>query len=328
MSTRSIKSTRFFSDTLLSQYRQQMDPAADAVVSALAKKGGALAVRKLLLERTEGNIRLREDPACKDFYRKNNSLPAWANARQMQEATKLFQQNKDFITLLLGCLSLPYTYLGADGVQVLMLSQRMQKDTRKRLEETGDFIFGIMEASAWKGTHPEALERILNVRLIHAAVRWFSLHSEKWNSEWGMPVNQEDMLGTNLSFSYLVILGFRKMNVHLAENEEESFLHFWKVVGFLSGIAEELLPVNLREAYTLNQQLAHRLFRPSAEGQLLTRALLGVMEEGIPEALKTLPAAQMRFLLGDEWADQLAIPAVRFEKKIVPWIPSGLFFKR
>ncbi|MDQ1089151.1 oxygenase MpaB family protein [Siphonobacter sp. SORGH_AS_1065] len=327
MSTRIIKTTRFFSTELLNQYRQQMDPAADAVVSVVAEKGGAKGVRQLLLERTAGHIQLKDDPYCKDFYETHHQLPAWADQRQIDKACQLFQKNKDIVTLLLGCMSLPYTYLGADGVQVLMLSQRMQNDTRKRLEETGEFVFGILDESAWKGDSPEALERLLNVRLIHAAVRWFSLHSGKWNPAWGMPINQEDMVGTNLSFSYLVVLGLRKMNVHLDGKEEEFYLHFWKVAGFLSGVAEELLPINLREAYILSQQLSRHLFRSSTEGQLLTRALLQVMQEDIPEALKSLPAAQMRFLLGDEWADQLAVPAVPFEKKIIPWIPSGLFFK-
>lgn len=327
MSSRGIKNTRFFSNERLTQFRQQMDPAADAVIASVAG-GGVTEVRNLLLERTAGKIPLRDNAWCRDFYEHNATLPTWTNRGAMERGMALFQEHKDLITVLLGCLSLPYTYLGADGVQVLMLSQRMQKDTRKRLEETGEFVFGITEAEAWKGPFPDAVERILNVRLIHAAVRWFSLHSGKWNAAWGMPVNQEDMAGTNLSFSYQIIQGLRKMKVSLSEDQEEAYLHFWRVVGWMSGVDEEVLPVNLREAYVLNQAIARRSFRPSAEGQLLAKALITTMEEDVPEPLKTLPTAQMRYLLGDEWADQLGLPSVRLEKKLVQWIPTGLFFKR
>jgi hypothetical protein len=43
--------------------------------------------------------------------------------------------------------------------------------------------------------------------------------------------------------------------------------------------------------------------------------------------LKSFPAAQMRFLMGDEVSDILGIPTVSFEKKLVGFIPSSIMFR-
>jgi hypothetical protein len=44
--------------------------------------------------------------------------------------------------------------------------------------------------------------------------------------------------------------------------------------------------------------------------------------------LKSFPAAQMRFLMGDEVSDMLGIPAVSFEKKLVGLIPNSIMFRQ
>ena len=138
-----------------------------------------------------------------------------------------------------------------------------------------------------------------------------------------MPVNQEDMAGTNLAFSYIVLRGLRKAGVTATEAEEEDYLHHTNVIGYLNGIAEELLPANLREAYHLDRAIARRQFRSSEAGIGLTRSLLNAIAEvggavtDRPEGVRNLAAAQMRFFLGDVHADALGIPAVPVEKRLV-----------
>jgi hypothetical protein len=176
---------------------------------------------------------------------------------------------------------------------------------------------------------PEALRRLARVRLVHAAVRWFSYHGGWDAAAWGVPVNQEDMAGTNLSFSYVILQGLRKNGVREAVEEEEAYQHFWNVAGYLSGVPEALLPQNLREAYVLGTAIARRQFRPTDEGRALTRALLRTIEAIVPQAaLRGIPAAQMRFLLGDDFADQLGIPAVPLEKRLVRLVPLRLFVRQ
>jgi len=314
-----VKAGRTFSDALLSQYRQVGDPAADAVIDRLAAEGGREALGELMRWLGDTRRHLAHSPelppVVQGFFMRHNQLPAWANIRQMEQGMRFFQQHTSAIALTLGCYSLPYCYAGADGARVLWLSERIHRDTRKRLEETGEWIFTVTKKSAWESG--EAVERTLRVRLMHAAIRYFTLHSGQWDMAWGYPVNQEDMCGTSGAFSYIVIRGLRKAGIPATEAEEEAYLHLINVVGSLMGVADELLPRNLREAFHLDRAIAQRQFRPSEPGQGLTRSLLAALEEAAPAPLRNLPAAQMRFFLGDELADDLGIPAVPLEKRLV-----------
>ncbi|RYF48465.1 MAG: DUF2236 domain-containing protein, partial [Cytophagaceae bacterium] len=180
----------------------------------------------------------------------------------------------------------------------------------------------------------KAISRTQKIRLIHAGARWFSLHSKRWDMAWGYPVNQEDMAGTNLAFSYIVLLGLRKLNVSMTEQEEEDYLHHINVVGYFNGVSEELMPQNLREAYNLGNAIARRQFAPSEAGVGLTRSLLNAVAAGIgaataagqssvnkpnspgSETIRNLAAGEMRFFLGNQYADWLGIPNAPVEKRL------------
>ena len=95
------------------------------------------------------------------------------------------------------------------------------------------------------------------------------------------------------------------------------------------GVDKELIPNNLREAFTMDKSIAKRQFRPSEEGKALTKALLNTIENFIESPiLKPFPAAQMRYLMGDSVADILGIPKVNFEKKLMAFIPTSIIFKQ
>lgn len=324
--TNAVLPARAFPDALLAGFRQRQDPPADAVIAAVAAGGGHAAVGKLmhwLGQPADRNLDGLPE-AVQRFFADNAHLPAFADWQKMQRGLAFFKKREGPIGLMLGFLALPYTYLGANGVKVLMLSGRLLGDTRKRLEETGEFMFGLMNERAWNTG--DAFVRCLKVRLIHAAVRWFTAQSGRYEPAWGAPVNQEDMAGTNLTFSWIVIRGLRRANLAPTDEEAEDYLHLWNVIGALNGVHETLLPQNLREAFLLDKAIAQRQFRPSPEGRALTKALLRAIEEVIPSfTLKALPAAQMRFLLGDEYADALGIPEVPVEKRLVRLVPIQLF---
>lgn len=314
---KTVNSSRTFSDETLNRYRQQGDALADAVITAVAAQGGRESVG--LLMRWLGNTADWNDsgqhPAVQEFMRTQTQLPDWADPRLMEVAMRFFQKNKVAVGLTLGCYSLPYCYAGEDGARVLWLSQRIHNDTRKRLEETGEWVFGVMKKREWETG--KAIRRTLKIRLLHAAIRWFTLAGGQWNMTWGYPINQEDMAATNLAFSYIVVRGLRKAGVAMTEEEEEAYLHQINVSGYFLGVAEDLLPKNRREAFHLERTITRRQFRASESGKGLTHSLLQALENLAPPALRNLPAAQMRFFLGDELADLLGIPAVPLEKRLV-----------
>ncbi len=320
-----VKPTRLFSDTILESFRQQGDAPADAVITAVTAASGPTGLRLLMrwLADTADFKTAEQHPAVQDFFVQYASLPVWADADRMQRGMEFFKKNAHKIGLTLGLFSLPYTYLGANGAQVLWITERIKNDTARRLQETGEWVFAVNNAKEWRtGT---AISRTLKIRLIHAGARWFSLHSGRWNNAWGHPVNQEDMAGTNIAFSYIVLRGLRKLDVSMTEQEEEDYLHLTGVINSLIGVADALLPQNMREAYTLNRAIAKRQFTTSEAGVGLTRSLLNAIGEvsvqagggvALPETARNLAAGEMRFFLGDEHADWLGIPKVPVEKRL------------
>jgi hypothetical protein len=313
-----ILPTRVFDDALLTPYRQIGDEAADAVVLQIASQRGREGLAELM--RYLGDIQTvsfdTQLPEVQIFFREQGHLPAFANLSQMEKAMAFFWKHDQKIALLLGCYSLPYCYAAADGAQVLWLSERIKNDTYKRLEETGEFVFGIMQERDWR--NGRNIIKILKIRLMHAVIRYFTRHSPKWDTFWGLPINQEDMAGTNLAFSYIVIRGLRKLGVATNETDEEAYLHFWYIVGSLLGVAPLLLPKNLREAFHLDRAIFNRQFKPSTAGVELTKSLTKILQQQAPDsALRNFPVAQMRFLLGNTVADLLAIPQVPFEESII-----------
>ncbi len=342
-----IKPSRVFTDTLLDRYRQQGDPVADAVISAVVDAEAATGLRSLMqwLGNTSDFSTTDQHPAVRNFFITYSNLPVWADPDRMKRGMTFFKKHAQQIGLTLGFFSLPYSYLGAHGAQVLWLTERIKNDTARRLQETGEWVFAVNNVKKWRFDSLQveenldnAITRTLKIRLIHAGARWFSVHSGRWNMAWGYPVNQEDMAGTNLAFSYIVLQGLRKLSVSMTEREEEDYLHHINVVGYLNGVAEELIPKNLREAYNLGTAIARRQFAPSEAGVGLTRSLLNAIAAGITsaqstqkevssdgltrsakagsETIRNLAAGEMRFFMGDQYADWLDIPNTPVEKRL------------
>lgn len=322
-----IKPTRYFPDSLLNQCRQQTDAPADLVIAQVNAQTGRGGVGELFrwLGDTKNKSLAAQPEVVQQYFVENQALPAWADQRLMQQGMAFFRSNRNEIAILLGCLSLPYCYAAADGAQVLYLSQRLHQDAFKRLQETGAFVFSVTKPDAWQSG--EAQHSILKVRLMHAAIRFFTAQSGKWNAAWGKPINQEDMAGTNTAFSYVVIRGLRQIGTAPSDDEAEAYLHLWNVIGYLMGVSENLLPENLREAFILDKAIAKRQFKASEAGKILTKGLLDAFDRFIENPLlKNLPAAQMRWFLGDEVANLLAVPAVVIEKRLVRFLPTTLIF--
>lgn len=321
-----IKSTRHFPNDMMDKFRQMGDPKADKVIAKLFELDGITGVREMFkwLNTTESVCSFG---IINDFIGNNQILPDFADRKLMQQGMKFFSENQTAIGIMLACYSLPYCYAGADGAKVLAMSQRIQTDTLKRLQETGEFLQIVTKEDNWQ--NGEAVRKILKVRLMHAAIRFFTEYHGTWDLAWGKPVNQEDMAGTNGAFSYIVVRGMRKAGDAPNDADAEAYLHLWNVISVIMGVEKALIPNNLREAFTMDKTIAKRQFRPSDEGKALTRALLNTIETFVENPLlKSFPAAQMRYLMGDSVADILGIPKVNFEKKLIPFIPTSILFRQ
>jgi len=234
------------------------------------------------------------------------------DSSQRNRVLKFYQQKSTYILQLLGLLSLPYCYAAADGAMVLFQTERMYKDVAKRLEETGAFVTSMMNPRGFD-LDGDAIIQLFKVRVMHAAGRFYLLKSN-WDNNLGFPVNQEDMAGTNLSFSLVVIRGLRKMGFTISHQQQMDYINYWSYVGAILGVTPELLPKDGKEAFDLEKGISLRHFKSSTAGRELTKSLLKCFYSLNDEKqIKNVEIAGfMRFLLGNEVANILDLPKANF----------------
>jgi hypothetical protein len=158
------------------------------------------------------------------------------------------------------------------------------------------------------------------VRLMHAMVRHLIRNdpADPWPEALGVPINQEDLAGTLMTFVWGTMDGLQKLGVHPTAKAKRQYLAAWQYVGRLMGLEQALIPGTMAEAEHLKQRIEARQVRPSEEGRVLTKALLDMMERNSEVApLKAMPAVLMRHFLPENVSDFLSIPKHPSEKLAV-----------
>lgn len=300
-----------YSDQFLSEKRLNGDVPADSFIHRCFSHIESKLSLCTWLNQLNKNAALDQIPEeyqHETFIKNCRVLPAWADEKLMERGSAFFIKHAEKVMQLLGLLSLPYCYAAADGAMVLYLSQRLTNDAGKRLSDTADFIWNVMAPNAFTA-QGKGFSSILKIRLTHAIARFYTLKSGKWNNSLGLPVNQEDMAGTNLSFSLIVIRGLRKLGKSISYEDQQSFMHLWNVIGFLLGLDEDLIPQNGKSANALELAIRERHFKPSEHGRELTKVLTAYFNSVTPENVSPKDTLQlMRYLLGDDVADMLGLP--------------------
>ncbi|SEG12704.1 oxygenase MpaB family protein [Algoriphagus boritolerans] len=203
----------------------------------------------------------------------------------LKNGQRFFAENGQLYTAMLGLYSLPYCYAFADGAEVLVRSKRIIDSIGERLGETGSFVMEIFKPGAFTSERSAFLV-CAKVRLIHAFSRYFISHYAKdWDNAYGKPVNQEDMLGTNLAFSQIVLRGLLKLGISLTEAQHQAILAYWKWIGELIGIDVNIWPETSKEAFELDKLIRKRHIRASEAGQKLIGALLNYYRKTIPDPI-------------------------------------------
>jgi len=240
-----------------------------------------------------------------DFILGRRPNPGWFDAERILSGQKVFTRFALPVMTLLGSLSLPYCYAATPGNKALYYTGKMRDTPGKRLTDTAQFIIAVMKEGSF--AHGGAGHIAVNkTRLIHALVR-YHLQKNHWNEAWGSPVNQEDMAGTNLAFSYMILLGLSREGYPVQQQQMEDFLFVWRYVGYLLQLNEELLPASLNEAAQLERAIRRRHFHPSQEGRELMTDLLNHYERSFPRLAGYFIEPQIRYFVGDEVANLLGL---------------------
>src|SRR6185437_2261236 len=137
-----------------------------------------------------------------------------------------------------------------------------------------------------------------------------------WDSSWGTPINQEDLLETLLTFTEIVFEVFDRTGVAYTEQDANAYLHTWSLIGFYLGVRPDLLPLIRAQTSVLMPIVRRRQFRPSDSGRELMTALLEQGTHLAPPGLRGLPASTVRYYVGEATADILGVPPADWTRLI------------
>jgi hypothetical protein len=174
----------------------------------------------------------------------------------------------------------------------------------------------------------------IKVRLMHAYARAAIQKTTGWSNDlWGAPINQSDMVATNLGFSLVFIEGLKRVGLSPSEEEIKGVLHLWKYIGYLMGIPAAYLPDTENEAikslykWTMTQSAADE------DTKALAHALmLEPLTASFPKyywqkkVMIKLHLAYNYYFLGDRACATMALPKtlLRFYPYVVATI-NGVF---
>lgn len=261
-------------NTQLAKHRQHGDPLADEVFQYL-KNNPSFYHQLPEVTSNAALMALKLDEPVDRLLRVIQNKHASFDQAQLEKGQLVFEKYAVPIMAILALYALPYCYAGENGSKVLVQSKYLVENPRKRLEETGEFLFAVGRRNAFKQDGVGTLQ-CLKVRLLHAGARYYANVDEE------VPVNQEDLLGTNLAFSLIVIRGLQKIGIELNANEKQAYIYLWNCVGQLLGIESELLPADLKQASILERAIRSRQFRPNDDGKKLMQALIDMYAEDWP----------------------------------------------
>jgi len=291
----------------LNDLRKQMDPPADQAVLDLMQHPEIISQ---INQWDSIPIKLPSHypESLKSLFKDYNILPTYQEQNILNGGQAFFNERGDIYLAMLGFYSLPYCYAFADGAEVLVRSKRIMEESGKRLGETAKFLLEIFKPGAFVRFN-EAFLVCAKIRLIHAFSRYFINHYAKdWKEEYGKPINQEDLLGTNLAFSLLVLRGMRKIGQSISISETELILAYWKYLGKLMGIQESFWPETAKEAFELEKLIRKRQMKNSLAGEKLIQSLLNYYEENQREEfLKGKSESLVAFMIGKEASNALKI---------------------
>jgi hypothetical protein len=307
------------SDDRLDALRRVGDPEVDELIDGHCS-AESLSAREFLGSLITGGLATTEslDPGPSE-------LPAWVDDEQLRAGQAFFREYGIEAASALFCAALPKSYTAGRGGRVLTTTAALVSDAQRRVAETGEML---LDAMAFDDTSAEPLrpdsrayQAARGVRLFHGAVRHTILAQPelRWSQdELGVPINQEDLLGTLAAFTVTVIASLDEMGVTCTVEDRDAYLHLWLAIGHLLGVDYDRLyrepPPSDRQplTYADMQLLARIIFDRNAEaspgGQELMAALLHVSEQSMPFPMKGLPRALTRRLIGPEAADMLGVP--------------------
>jgi hypothetical protein len=314
-------------ETRLKALRGQGDPEVDELLGDLREKDAGW-ILHLYDEFVRAQLDLNPErwpPGLVGWWARPAPLPEWASGEKIERAVAITKRWLPEVVTSYVVASLPFAYAGAKGALVLSRISLLgaEQPLLRRVLETLLFVLRVNEAGALEVGGPGyTLAR--KTRVFHALVRVmlesFAIDQRKptcigapWNCAVnGVPVNQEDLLGTLWTFAITPLEVIERAGARLSDADKDAVVHRWCVVGHLlgvgAGVSPPVFPLTYPEAAESWARIQAHQFRRSEEGIELTKVLIARCRGLIPvPVLRDLPAAAMYDNLGPTHAGYVGV---------------------
>ncbi len=231
-------------------YLFEYDERADQLILQLHQQVGFVKGQQLVNDYLSGKAidELELKRHLDHFFGNLNSSPDWLDLPLLKLGTEFSQRSGISGLIVLRDYCLMGGYESAAINKPLIYTGALKKGAAKRLTDTTEFWVDITGDNALLN-NDIGFKAVIKTRMIHAFSRINILKLTDWdNSKFGVPLNQWDMLATNLGFSLVYLVGLRRLGFKPNEDEVKGLFHFWKYIGYLLGIPLNLLPDTEEEA--------------------------------------------------------------------------------
>lgn len=301
-------------DTYL-KFRNVGDPLADAVVQALdgaTSQDAHVVIRKAI---HDGPSAIADAPkALQNYIQSALDIPYWADFNCMESGTELFTRNAALVPLIVSSMALPHGY-STESAITLYATSVMAGYATKRLRETNRQIFEVGKKDGLK-PYADGWKVCLQVRLIHAIIRFQIAQQPTWNFErYGSPLHNVHLsMLTSVMGSY-IIEGLRILKRPMTETEMDGYTTIWKYAGYLMGVDPELLTSSHSEGMRHLGLIFDCELDPSKESVSLITELFNcvgpvgeISDPKQAEMVTKITLSLSREFIGDELANKLNFP--------------------
>lgn len=305
-------------DPRIARFRDALrvgDPDADALAAWVQREPGARALFERAVQHGIDAV-ARPPERLASYFRSVEHTPAWLDRGLVRLGTETMARTGTGAYAALGSVSLMSGYLASGAVKPLAMTRALTHKARRRLIETSRFVLDVASSGAVERGSP-AYVAAVRVRLVHAMVRRSLRASPSWRTtDWGEPINQHDMVATNLQFSSVLVVGLLAQGYLIDATEREALMHLWRYMGHLLGVDDTLLPHTFAEGIELGTVLNRTEAGPDEDSRALAAALVSATRElhleGLGPVLGGLRSRHAiglsRLVLGRRAADELGLP--------------------
>ncbi len=253
---------------------QIADPPADAVVADFAMLAPGAGMSMLRTALSEGIDAVEAAPeSLRALFAEIDDEPEWLDHDRLNRAAGHIVRHTASYGIVLGAASLTSGAMNAAAGMPLVLTGRYTSQAAVRSIEVGAWLQDILTPGGLR-RDGAGLATTVRVRMIHAFVRRHLLAEGDWDADaWGAPIPQSYMAFTIVEFGRIALAAMHQLGIRYTRAELDDIYHFWRYVGRLNGVAEELNPVTEADQIRIAELYALTALDPDEGDRDFVRAL-------------------------------------------------------